>query len=344
MFAFRSDSSDDVESSSTDNIPESSTDPGSINSNVTPMPTEAQLDTLKTIPGPPRGMSLEGGDDGVMEETDFSCSCKCWGLMLKAYCAPCYSWCKATYHVARSIPVNSMASFVMVAIGWATVRSNAGLVSKRIDGTGLSIYSFVLELDGFGVCLFAVDLVFLFASGLMTGWTREALCGAMTSGVFSYPYGGDVDCRFCCQCCCGTGWFVLTLLVIGSYGAWMAAGFATMMGFCAWFISIMMISACKLSEDDATNLIEILRKRMPDANIGSLDAVKYCSGSLKREIVQGMLFGLVGLVIICAAQVNFAMIMVDSHRVARDERKRVRESVSVSSPRERPVSSPSASL
>ena len=88
------------------------------------------------------------------------------------------------------------------------------------------------------------------SQGLLTGWTREALCKSLSTGTFETKGKGTVSCshyqrRFITQ----FGVFFLKVLILAAYGAFFLTLILLMMVFTGYIISVFGYTACKMGDE-----------------------------------------------------------------------------------------------
>ena len=158
------------------------------------------------------------------------------------------------------------------------------LVTENLSGTGISINYYETRLDIVALAFFLVDSLIVTSSALTTGWTREAMCRSLTTGVFEYRKGGEkIACGCWSTCLRRFGWCAITLLVFAAYAAWILAALTAMFCFCIFFISWCAVTACQLGEEDTEFFFHVLNKRLSVASLGEVKYDEYCDRTVRQH-------------------------------------------------------------
>mmetsp|Transcript_2239 Transcript_2239/g.6491 ORF Transcript_2239/g.6491 Transcript_2239/m.6491 type:complete len:319 (-) Transcript_2239:40-996(-) len=192
--------------------------------------------------------SLGETEDGEHFE-DSTCSCFRCCHMVQNMCVPFYWKCVCSYHICRSIPAPCIVSLTAVAVGFTFLRYYfADLSDRHLVGTDINVDFVRVPLDTYGLLLLIGDSAIAVSSALLTGWTKEALCRSMTSGIFEYRPGARVECGCGCWSTCVQrfAWILLTLLVVFAYGSIFLSLIGVFVNACAWFVGFCMVTACRM--------------------------------------------------------------------------------------------------
>merc|ERR1712070_200819 len=129
-------------------------------------------------------------DDADHIEEDSYCDQGCV-TECRNHWVPHYKTCVCAYDVLRSIPTVSIASIAIAIVGYSIAHTNLVSVVSVIAACGVKLTTYETYLYSYGVFLFVADGVLVVTSCLLSGWTREALCKSLTTGIFEDKRGGE---------------------------------------------------------------------------------------------------------------------------------------------------------
>lgn len=259
-------------------------------------------------------------DDEPTEEDTFSCTS--WGLEWMNNCVPHRNSCLACYDAVRSIPPISMVSIAIAATGYGVSVTNTTLLLSNMANCGVNLKKYKNSMDAFGLCLFLVNGLIVVTSYLLSGWTREALCRCLQTGVFTRQNGNKTECGIFATIFSNFGMALLRLLMLAGYTMWLACALVLITVFSSYIVlGYLGDWACSLGEVHAASLFEILSRPFPEFQ--SINEGKFCSRSWK---VRSEMYNIsVGFALCLCAQVNFLCIVVHNKRTARLEQRREEE-------------------
>ena len=90
------------------------------------------------------------------------------------------------------VPVTSMLSLGIGVAGFCIIRKNMLVLTTNLEHCNVDFEKFEVTMDSFGIYLFVVNASVVISQGLLTGWTREALCKSLSTGTFETKGKGTV--------------------------------------------------------------------------------------------------------------------------------------------------------
>lgn len=192
------------------------------------------------------------------------------------------------------------------------MRTYMVLLMDDAKSCGVDLKTYKIAIDSFGLYLFLVDGTVVITSCLLTGWTGEALCNSLSTGIFEYKRGGSIFCGRMSNFILHFGLFLLKVFMIGGYAAWVVTLVYVFIVSTACIGSELSYIACGLGDTYVSDLFDIFSKKINFFE--DVDIITFCAHvtRIRREL----LYMSIGMITIVCGQVLFFAIVVDNHRAA----------------------------
>ena len=237
-------------------------------------------------------------------------------------CVPHRNCCIKCYDAFRSIPPMSMTSIAVAASGYGVTVTNVKLLLTDMGICGVDLSTYKIAMDSFGIALFLVNGLVVITSCLLSGWTREALCKCLETGIFTRRNGVRTECGLFATIFSTFGMTLLRILMLAGYVMWVTCAIVLLGVFTSYAVlGYLGDWACDLGETQVTTLFEVVGR--PFEEFRSLKQDKFCKLSWQ---VRSELHNIsIGIFLCLCAQVNFLCIVVHNRRTARLEMRRQTE-------------------